>query len=52
MTPVIILTATHCEIPNSEAAEHDGIMEQVTYELNPKGVSHIPWRYVETHCRL
>lgn len=53
---MITLTKTHIDIPRDEFGEHDGIMEQITYECSfvegslPLG--EMPWKYVETYCRI
>lgn len=56
--PPVILSGTFVEIPKSEP-EHDGIMEQITYEHSGDNgfpgalaLADLPWTYVEKFCRL
>lgn len=51
---MIALTKTHAEITLDDAIEHDGIMEQLTYEISLwKGalpLNRIPLKYLERVC--
>ncbi len=47
------------DIAKDELEEHDGIMEQITYEHSGDAgwpgslkLCQMPWKYVETYCRF
>lgn len=59
MTPEIVLTRRMAHIAHAALAEHDGIMEQLTFEHSGDNgytgsltLAEMPWKYVLSCCRI
>lgn len=59
MKPEIILTARRAKVSHALLSEHDGIMEQITFEHSgdngyPRSLTlaEMPWKYVLSCCRI